>query len=52
MEVMVVRMNKFFQRLFLFEECEIKTKLSKKQIVSRVKAFVDYEHTDYYGSVS
>ena len=52
MEAMVVRMNKFFQRLFLFEKCEIKAKLSKQQIVSRVKAFIDYEHTDYYGSVS
>ena len=49
---MVVRMNKFFQRLFLFEKCEIKTKLSKQEILNRVTSFVDYEHTDYYGSVS
>ena len=45
-------MNKFFQRLFLFEKCEIKTKLSKQQILSRVTSFVDCEHTDYYGSIS
>ena len=49
---MAVRMNKFFQRLFLFEKCEIKTKLSKQQILSRVTSFVDFEHSDYYGSVS
>ena len=49
---MVVRMNKFFQRLFLFEKCEIKTKLSKQVILNRVTSFVDYEHADYYGSVS
>ena len=52
MEKMVVRMNNFFQKLFLFEKCEIKTKLSKQQILSRVTSFVDCEHTDYYGSVS
>ncbi len=45
-------MNKFFQRLFLFEKCEIKTKLSKQQVLSRVTSFIDSEHTDYYGSVS
>ena len=49
---MVVRMNKFFQKLFLFEKCEMKTKLSKQEILNRVTSFVDYEHTDYYGSVS
>ena len=49
---MVVRMNKFFQRLFLFEKCEIKTKLSKQEILNRVTSFIDYEHADYYGSVS
>ena len=45
-------MNKFFQRLFLFEKCEIKTKLSKQEILNRVTSFVDCEHTDYYGSIS
>ena len=45
-------MNKFFQRLFLFEKCGIKTKLSKQQILTRVTSFLDYERTDYYGSVS
>ena len=43
-------MNNFFQRLFLFEKCEIKTKLSKQQILSRVTSFVDCEHTDYYAA--
>ena len=52
MEATVVHMNKFFQRLFLFEKCGIKTKLSKQQILTRVTSFLDYEHTDYYGSVS
>ena len=52
MEATVVHMNKFFQRLFLLEKCEIKTKLSKQQILTRVTSFLDYEHTDYYGSVS
>ncbi len=45
-------MNKFLQRLFLFEKCEIQTKLSKQQILNRVKAFINSECTDYYGSVS
>ena len=52
MEANGIRMNKFFQRLFLFEKCEIKTKLSKQEILNRVTSFVDYEHRDYYGSVS
>ena len=52
MEATVVHMNKFFQRLFLFEKCGIKTKLSKQQILTRVTSFLGCEHTDYYGSVS
>jgi len=44
-------MNQFFQRLFLFEKCEIQTKLSKQQILNRVKSFADFEDADYYCSV-
>ena len=44
-------MNKFFQRLFLFEKCEIQTKFSKQQVLNRVTSFINYEHMDYYGSV-
>lgn len=45
-------MNKFIQRLFLFEKFEIKTKLSGHEILERIKSFTDSEYTDYYGSVS
>lgn len=45
-------MNKFFQRLFLFEKYEIQTKLSKQQILDKIKSFADPEYTDYYGSIS
>lgn len=45
-------MNKILQRLLLFEKFEIKTKLSKQQILDRVKSFADPVYTDYYGSIS
>ena len=45
-------MNKFLQRLFLFEKYEIQTKLSKQQILNKIKSFADPEYTDYYGSIS
>ena len=45
-------MNKFFQRLFLFEKCEIQTKLSKQQVLKRVESFADPKYTDYYGRIS
>ncbi len=45
-------MNKHIQRLFLFEKFEIQTKLSKQEILKRIKSFADPEYTDYYGSVS
>lgn len=45
-------MNKILQRLFLFERCEIKTRLSKKEILKKVDYFADPEYTDYYGSIS
>ncbi len=47
-----MRLNKFFQRLLLFEKFEIQTKLSKQQILNKVKSFADPEYTDYYGSIS
>lgn len=45
-------MKKIFQMLFLFEKCEIKTKLSKKEILKKIDSFADPEYTDYYGSTS
>jgi len=45
-------MNKFLQRLFLFEKCDIKTKLSKKEILQKIDSFADPEYTNYYGSIS
>ena len=45
-------MNKFLQRLFLFEKCEIKTKRSKKEILKKMDSFTDPEYTDYYGNIS
>ncbi len=45
-------MNKFLQRLFLFEKCEIQTKLSKQQILNKIKSFAVPKYTDYYGSIS
>ncbi len=45
-------MNKFLQRLLLFEKCEIKTKLSKNEILKKIDSFADPEYTDYYGSIS
>lgn len=45
-------MNKHLQHLFLFEKFEIQTKLSKQEILKRIEAFADSEHTDYYGSVA
>ena len=44
-------MNKFFQRLFLFERCEFKTRLSKKEVLKKIASFADPEYTDYYGNV-
>ena len=45
-------MNKFFQRLLLFEKCEIKTKLSKKEILKKIKSFADSKYnSDYYGRI-
>ena len=44
-----MNMNKFLQRFFLFEKCEIQTKLSKREILERVEAFADIEHSSYYG---
>lgn len=45
-------MNKTLQRLFLFEKCEIKTGLSKKEILKKIGSFADPEYTDYYGNIS
>lgn len=45
-------MNKFIQRLLFLEKYQIQTKLSKQQILNRVKSFVDTEDTGYYGGVS
>lgn len=50
--------NKFFQRLFLFEKIEIQTKLSRAEVLDRIDSFcrIDsyngYTDSDYYGSVS
>lgn len=50
-------MNKFFQRLLLFEKVEIQTKLSCAEVLDRIDSFcgVDsyngYTDSDYYGSV-
>lgn len=45
-------MNKFLQRLFLFEKYEIETRLSKKEILKKIDSFADPEYTDYCGSIS
>lgn len=45
-------MNKFLQRLFLFEKCEMKTKRSKKEILKKMDSFTDPAYTDYYGNIS
>ena len=51
-------MNKFFQRLLLFETVEIQTKLSRAEVLDRIDSFcrVDsyngYTDSDYYGWVS
>ena len=45
-------MNKFFQRLLIFEKYEIETKLSKKEILEKIASFADPEYTDYYGSIA
>lgn len=45
-------MHKILQRLFLFEKCEIKTKLSKKETLKKIADFADPEYTDYYGGIS
>lgn len=45
-------MNKLLQKLLLFEKCEIQSKLSKRQILNRIKSFADTEYSDYYGGVS
>ena len=45
-------MNKHIQRLFLFEKFEIQTRLSKQEILKKIKSFADPEYTDYYGVVS
>ena len=45
-------MNKHIQRLLLFENFETQTKLSKQEILKRVKSFADAEYTDYCGSIS
>lgn len=47
-----LKMNKFFQRLFLYEKSEIKTKLSKREILKKIDSFADPEYTDYYGGIS
>ena len=45
-------MNKILQRLFLFEKCEIKTRLPKKEILKKIDSFADLEYTDYWGIIS
>ena len=45
-------MNKTLQRLLLFEKCEIKTRLSKKEILKKIDSFADSKYTDYYGRIS
>lgn len=45
-------MNKFFQRLLLFEKFEVKTKLKKQEVLQKVSSFADPAYTDYYGMVS
>lgn len=45
-------MNKFFQRLFLFKKFEIRTELSKQQILDMIKSYADAEYTDYYAGIS
>ena len=47
-----LKMNKFLQRLFLYEKYEIKTKLSKREILKKIDSFADPEYTDYYGGIS
>ena len=38
--------------MFLFEKFEIQTKLSNSEILKKVNSFLDFDYTDYYGSVS
>ena len=45
-------MKKILKRLFLFNKYSIQTKLSKQQILDRVKSFADPEYTDYYSGTS
>ena len=45
-------MNKFIQRLFFFEKFQIKTRMSKKEILKKIDSFADPQYTDYYGFVS
>lgn len=45
-------MKKLLQKLLLFEKCEIQSKLSKRQILNRIKSFADTEYSDYYGGIS
>lgn len=45
-------MNRFVQRLLLYEKCEIQTKLSKKEILRRIDSFADPQYSDYYANVS
>ena len=45
-------MKKIFQRLFLFETFEIKTKLSKRKVLERIEKFTASHHSDYYGKVT
>ena len=44
-------MNKLLKWLFLFEKYEIHTKLSKQEILDRVKLFTDEKSHDYYGRI-
>ena len=45
-------MNKFLQKLFLFEKFTVQTKLSKQRIQSRVESFIEAECHDYYGKAT
>ena len=45
-------MNKFFRWLLLLEACEIRTRLTKKEILKRIEALSRPEYGEYYGSAS
>jgi hypothetical protein len=42
-------MKKILRKLLLFDKFEIKTRLSKREILRKIDSFADPKYTDYYG---